>query len=86
MDLLVHLWRIDFRDDLARPDTIPDVHEAALQVAVGARQDRRFGQRLHGPGQLDLVPVLPAADADDGQTRSPRSCASASARSVASRC
>ena len=55
VDLLIELRRVDFGEDLARRHAVADIGEAALEVAVGARQNRRLGQRLHRAGQLQHV-------------------------------
>ena len=45
-DLLIEFRRIDLRQRLTGSHVIPQVHKAALQIAVGSRQDGRFRQRL----------------------------------------
>ena len=69
VNLLIQLRRVDFRQHLADPHAVPDVGETTFEVAVGARQDRRLGQRLHRPGQLEHVLVRAAADAHHRQAR-----------------
>ena len=69
IDLLVEFRRIDLRQQLARLHAIADIDQAAFEIAVGARQNRRLSHRLHRPGQLDLALGRSALDPQHRQTR-----------------
>ena len=38
-NLLIELWRLDFRQRLARMHSVSEVHQASLEVAIGAGED-----------------------------------------------
>ena len=50
-ELLVDFRGIDFSEKFALADTAADIAVPLFQIAVGARVDRRFHVRLHGPGK-----------------------------------
>ena len=54
-NLLVEFGRFDFGQRLAGADAIADIHHAALDVAVGARQNGSFGNRLDVAGKLQFA-------------------------------
>ena len=54
-NLLVDFRRLNFGHGLARTDAIADVDHPLLDVAVGAGQDRRFGDRLNIPRQFQFA-------------------------------
>ena len=54
-NLLVEFRRFNFGHRLPGLDAVADVHHAALDVAVRARQDGSFGNRLDVAGQLQLT-------------------------------
>src|SRR5207249_3499169 len=54
IQLLIELWGVDLRKDLPGHNPIPDVHETALEVAVGPGVDRSFLDRLDGARKREL--------------------------------
>ncbi len=53
--LLVELGRFDLGHRLAGCDAVADVHQAAFDVAVGARQNGSFGHGFNVAGQLQFA-------------------------------
>ena len=53
--LLIELGRFDFGYDLAGVDAVADIGRAPPDVAIGARQDRRFRYGLDAARQLQFA-------------------------------
>ena len=85
MHLLIELRRVDFGEQLARRHAVADIGEASFEVAVGPGKNRRLGERLHRAGKLQPVLSVARPTCITATRGRPCCCASASARSVASR-
>ena len=69
VNLLIQLRRVDLGQHLACLHPVADIDQAPPQVAVGARKNRRLGQRLDRAWQLDRVVAGAAAHADHLEAR-----------------
>ena len=85
VDLLIELRRVDFGEHLSGRHTVADVGEAAFEVSIGARKNRRLGERLHRAGSFNTFWSVARPTCITTTRGRPFCCASASARSVASR-
>ena len=54
-DLLIEFGRFNFGDVLAGMNAVANIDDAPANVAIGARQDGRFGYRLNAAGQLQFA-------------------------------
>ena len=68
-NLQVQLRRFDFGNGLARLNTVADIHQAALNVAVGARQDGSLRDRLNVAGEFQFTLAGGASHFDHLYTR-----------------
>ena len=68
-NLLLHFRRFDFGHGLAGLDAVADVHHAAQDVSIGARQNGRLGDCLYVAGQLQHALARGARHFDHFYTR-----------------